>query len=79
MLSPIMVKCILTLILQVLRNSGNDGRWKDAAVLANARTFHNGHVGAYPGAFPDFYVFVHHCEGVNLHIGADLGIGMDVG
>jgi len=69
---------LFAFVFQVLRNGGNYGAGKDAAVLADAGAFHDGNVATDPGAFADLYILMNHTEWINLYIGGQLRVGVNV-
>jgi hypothetical protein len=69
---------VFSLELQVLRNRGDHSTRKNAAVPPDPRPFHDRNIRTDPGSFPDLYVLVDHSERVNLDIGSQFGVGMNV-
>jgi hypothetical protein len=69
---------IFSFVFQVLGNSGNHSSRENAAVVSYTGTFHDGYIAADPGAFADFYVLMDHAERVNLYIGGQFSVWVDV-
>ena len=69
---------IFSFKLQVLGNSGDHGAGENAAVPADARPFHNGHIAADPGTFSNFNIVMNDCKRVYFYIGRQLCVGMNI-
>jgi hypothetical protein len=69
----------LTRKLEVLGRRGNYGTRENLAVPANAGAGHNRHVGANPGAFPDFNVLINGREGLYYYVLRNLSLGVNIG
>jgi len=68
----------LSVEFKVLRNGRYHGTGKDAAILANARAFHNGHMRANPGTFLHYYILFYIYEGLNNYILGNFSLWMYV-
>jgi hypothetical protein len=65
--------------LQVLRDGSNNSAWKNAAILTNSGTFHNGYIAAYPCAFAYGYMAMYNGKRVHFYVVGQSGIGMYIG
>lgn len=69
---------IFPMKFQILWNGSNDCTREDAAIFANSGAFHNGYVGADPGAITYFDILVNNGKWINFYIGCQPGIRMYV-
>jgi hypothetical protein len=69
---------ILTFVFEVLRNTGNNSTRKNPAIVPDTRPFHDGNIAADPGSFSDFNILMNHTKRINLYIGSQLSIRMNV-
>jgi len=68
-----------TLVFQILRNGCDYSAWKNAAVLSNPGTFHDGNIASDPGAITNFHILMNNTKGVDLNISGELCVGVYVG
>src|SRR6187399_1341992 len=70
--------CMFAFVFKILRDGCYNSPRENAAVLSYSCTFHNGYVAAYPGAFTYFYILVNNTEGINLYVGSQFCVRMNV-
>jgi hypothetical protein len=70
---------LLSFKFQVLGGSSNNRSWKDPAVFPDPGSIHDGYIAANPGSFSNFHILVDDRKRIDLDIGRDLCILMDIG